>query len=222
MAELGSLLSSITHQWKQPISAISLYVQSLDLLLENDIYTKEDLVKITKNLHNQVMFMDETIDDFKNFIVPQKETSDFSIDHSIQKIYNLLKQRYHKYDVSFDIKSDPICTLHGYANEFEHVILNLMNNAIDEFSKRKANNNKISIETSYINDVSIILFKDNAGGISEELLPSKLFDEYITTKNKEFGTGIGLNLTRKIIEDNFKGQIEAYNEEDGAIFKITI
>jgi PAS domain S-box-containing protein len=222
MAELGALIGAIIHQWKQPLNLLSLYTQNLELKVDMDMYDQKTLFEFIEKVQDQLKFMTNTATDFKDFLSPSKLQSNFEIVKSINKIKKILNYRFVKADVEFELISNNNCILNGYPNEFEHVILNLMNNSIDEFIKQKKENKKITIEVSCTEEYSLIIFKDNAGGIKESLLPSKLFEEYISTKEDSDGTGIGLNLAKKIIENNFNGSIKASNSEDGAIFKIII
>jgi signal transduction histidine kinase len=119
--------------------------------------------------------------------------------------------------------NDPLCSLNVYGpqGEFSQVILNILSNARDAIKEKQIKEGIVEVELSATDDAIIISIGDNAGGIPEDVLP-KIFDPYFSTKNKTQGTGIGLYMSKTIIEKHFEGKLEAYNEEKGAVFTITL
>ena len=221
-AQLGEMITAITHQWKQPLSRIS----SITSLLEFKLSSKQEITNEILNeklsqINSSIKFLSTTIDDFKDFFNPNKleENCDISdiIDKAIMlsKDDTLTKQVEIKTDLSFD--SD----VNIYKNELLHIILNIIQNSKEAFNTSTQEIRLIKI-IGYMNDGKIqIDIIDNAGGIKEDTLPF-IFNEHYTTKEKKSGNGLGLYLSKVILEDHLQGSIEAKNTQDGAMFRIII
>ena len=222
MAEMGNMLSVILHQWKQPLSIISVVSSGMQMQMEfEDKTDNEKLKKSFEEIIEQVNFMTDTANDFKQFFSPSKQNQYFKISKEVKKIEKLLSHRIRTLNVSLVYKMDESLELYGFENDFAQVILNLINNSLDAFKNKDIKAKQITIELYKEKEEKVLLIRDNAGGIPENLLPEKIFEEYLTTKGEE-GTGIGLSICKKIIKENFKGDLSASNEEDGAVFKIVI
>lgn len=223
MAEIGNMLSTILHQWKQPLNIITLTSSSISFDLEDR--TKEvDIDKVISSfdtITEQANFMSETSNDFQSFFSPNKKNEPFSIHKAINKIEKILSHKINTLNVKIINDKGPDHRINGYDNEFAQVILNILNNALDAFKRSNIQDRKILINIYQKQDKLIIKIKDNAGGIADELLPEKIFEHFFTTKG-DGGTGIGLAISRRIIQDSFKGKLEAYNEDNGAVFKIVL
>ena len=220
LAEMGNMIDNIIHQWKQPLSVIKVTSQALefneDIKNLSDKQKKEYLQTIIENVN----FMSETADDFRNFLSSDKVKSTFLIHQCINKIYKILFFRFKKNNTNF-INNTPIdLAIDGYKSEFCQVILNILNNALDQFESKKIENQQIMIDTTIHNNYIVINIEDNAGGIEKENI-SKIFDERFSSK-KENGTGIGLTICKKIIKKSFEGDIQAENKNNGACFNIRI
>lgn len=221
MARLGNMLGAIIHQWKQPLNAIGIESQSLRMYCMEDEYEKEEFVKGLSFILSQVDFMSKTADGFRDFYKPSKEKTQFSISDQIQNVANIVGRQFHQKSISFEIKTvnDPI--VYGYESEFKQVILNILNNAYDAVVQSNVKNPCITVCIDSKNGFTDITIEDNAGGINEELLPQKLFEPFVSMKGKK-GTGIGLSLSKTIIEERMGGTLSAINGEFGAIFKIEL
>jgi PAS domain S-box-containing protein len=222
MAEMGNMLSVILHQWKQPLSVISVISSGLQMQMELDEQANNQ--KIKKNMeeiNEQVNFMTETASDFKDFFSLSKQNRNFKVLSSVKKIDKLLSHRIKTSQSSLVYKIDEDLEVYGFEKDFAQVILNLINNSLDAFKDKDIHPKLITIEGYTEKGKTVIKVKDNAGGIPEELLPDKLFQDYLTTKGDE-GTGIGLSICKKILSHNFKAELTAYNENEGAVFKIII
>lgn len=220
-AQMGQMLHNILHQWKQPLNAISMVCAVAESRNKNNnigFFLKETEIQRVKD---QIDYMNNTMNSFKNFFRQEQEEITFNLQDVIAKIDILLNHRIHKENVKLEIVLDETIQLKGEFNNFTQVILNLLNNSFDAFKTSTIDNKQITLK-SFQNETSIIItIEDNAGGIPDFLLPSKLFEGYITTKQDE-GTGLGLELAKKIIEENFQGNIQASNHKDGALFQITL
>ena len=223
MAEMGSMLGAIIHQWKQPITIINMLTD----IISQDIKTNNlDLTTLEKDIgtiKHRVLLLSSTIDDFKNFFKPDKEIKEFVVKDLIQNVLRVIEHQILKYSATIQIDENSTVTLFGFENELKHVILNIINNALEACNEKSAKtglqpNIKIYIRENEKD--SIIEIADNGGGIPPHIM-EKLFTPYTTSKGED-GTGIGLTLAKTIIEDHHKGELKAHNNEFGAVFTITI
>lgn len=221
LARMGSMISMIAHQWRQPLSELSGTLMELETATR---FKKADETHILHSLEKSdtlIEFMSNTIDDFRNFYKPDKKKENFDILEYCQKAIDLVDAslKDNNIELILDIKSNKIC--YGYPREFSQVILNLISNARDILIERKIQNPKIIFKIQIKGLKSIISVKDNAGGIFEENL-ELIFDPYFSTKDANKGTGLGLYISKLIIERNMGGELSVQNDEDGAIFKIVL
>jgi signal transduction histidine kinase len=155
-------------------------------------------------------YLSQTIDDFRNFFNSQKEASEFNLKNSLEKICALIEPQLYSKNVQI-IKNIDDISIFGFENEFMQVIINILNNSKDELEKKDLEEKYIFIDTKIVKNKVTIYIKDNAGGISDKII-DKIFDLYFTTKGKVKGTGIGLYMSKEIIEKHMKGTIGAKNE----------
>ncbi|MDZ7818583.1 MAG: CHASE4 domain-containing protein [Aliarcobacter sp.] len=220
-AEIGEMINNIAHQWKQPLNNLSLIIQNIGFSYENDVLTKEDLNKTIDKSKMIINSMSNTIDTFRNFFEPTKNKNLFRVEHSIDNTLEILSStlRFHNIEVIKEIIDD--VEIYDYENEFSQVLLNIITNARDALVSNKIEKPLIKINVSKIDNNVIVKIKDNANGINEEII-DKIFEPYFTTKGKGHGTGIGLYMSKLIIEKNMNGKLEVSNEKEGAVFKITL
>lgn len=221
LAELGNMIGAIAHQWKQPLNAIGIIAQDLPEAYEFGELNKEEVEKISSNILDQVKFMSQTIDDFRNFYKPSKEAAPFEVMRSIRGVTNLLKTQLIKHNIELNISGDDAIKAVGYESEFRQVVLNLITNVKDVVDDQSLASCKIDIEIKKADQKVLITVQDNAGGIPAKLLPTKIFEPFVSTKQDK-GTGIGLSLAKTIIEDKMHGKIYAINTNDGALFTIEL
>ncbi len=218
---LGEMISNIAHQWRQPLSELSAIIMNIKFRYIMGKLDEELLTNKTKEAERLLEYMSNTIDDFRNFFLPNKDKKEFSIKESVDKVMQIIGKTISSkhIDVIIDIKND--CVISGYKNEFEQVILNILSNAKDALLETKPENPyiKISLEKE---EKSISLYiDDNAGGIKINPI-EKIFEPYISTKEESNGTGIGLYMSKIIIEKNMGGSLYAQNYRQGARFNIKI
>jgi len=222
MAQLGEMINSMTHQWKQPLNTISIVADELaDVLIDEDI-DKERVAANAKVISDQVQFMSNTMDDFSGFTSPKDVINDFYICEAFKDALRIVEHTIKYNNVKIDITCGEKIQLHGAKNELMHVIINLISNSIDAFINRKIEKPEITI-TKDIQDNGklLIVYKDNAGGL-QNISPEEVFEPYISTKTKESGTGIGLYLARSIIKKTFNGSISVENIDNGVAFYIEL
>ncbi len=220
LADMGEMISIITHQWKQPLNALTLLIQIIPEVLDGDI-DKITTLELVQKVEKQIIYMNHTIDDFKNFLSPSRKKDYFFPKECIDEMECLLSPLLSKLkiELSVDIKDD--FSFYGFKNEFKQIILNMVKNSGDALEENLKDGRAIKIEVYKEEDIGIISVEDNAGGIKESLLPDKIFDAYTTSKGEK-GTGIGLNIVYKIVTEHFGGTIVAFNREHGAKFVVSL
>ncbi|MFW3344132.1 ATP-binding protein [Aliarcobacter butzleri] len=215
----GEMIANITHQFRQPLNNISYILINLKKRFESEKLDKIFFDKKVNQANEQVSFLSKTIDDFKEFYLQEKEKDDFLVKDSIQNALTILNSDLQKDNINLNLKFETFedIKIFGVKNELSQVILSLVSNSIDALKNR--HNPKISINVVSSSAEVIIEILDNAGGIKAKNL-KKIFEPYFSTK--EEGTGIGLYLSKIIIEESFGGKLQVQNIKDGAKFSIFI
>ena len=220
LAALGEMIGNIAHQWRHPITRLSLIMQNLKSLYDGDKLSPEMFNRYYKNSLEQIDYMSETIEDFRNFYKEDKEKSHFDPALAIGNAYKIVNASIKHEGINLSLHVEDKFLLLGFANQFSQVILNIIQNAKDALEEKNIKNPYIDITLYHKNGKNIIEIKDNAGGIDKNII-DKIFNAYVTTKQKN-GTGIGLYMSRTIIEENFGGKLYAKNWSEGAIFVIEL
>lgn len=217
-ASLGQMLANIAHQWRQPLTELSLATFSIKKAAQND--EADDITKFYDESKNIIKNMSDTIDDFTNFFTPQKEKYYFNISESIKESLGLLDNMIN--DEMITLKTDFIdIEVLGIANELTQVIINLINNAKDAFVNNGILIREINISTKQEDGYAVIRVQDNAGGIPKDNL-EKIFEPYFTTKHKSQGTGLGLFMSKMICEQGLNGFMDVESKKGITTFIIKI
>ena len=221
MSEMGEMIASIIHQWKQPLNAVMLSSTDLQFDISLGDFDEDRVGQTLQEIEEQVKHMVETMDNFRDFLKPAKKQT-YKISDSIERILKIVKGIYRSKGINIIVEDTQDIEILGYPSHIEQVIINILNNARDAILENNPDMYDINIraskndENGYIN----IYISDFAGGISEEIL-DKIFEPYFTTKPADKGTGIGLNMSKNIIEKD-GGELEVANYEqdiDGTIYK---
>jgi len=215
LASMGEMLNNIAHQWKQPLTNLSFINMDLKLALKTDELEKKYLEQIANDSSKQIKYMAKTLDNFKGFYQPNKEREKFLHSKLISKAIDIFKPSLKgtKIKLKFEIFNDS--SLYSYKNEYIQVVLNILNNAREVIIERKIDSPYIKIKI----DKNILVIEDNAGGIKKEII-NKIFDPYFTTKHEN--SGIGLYMSKVILDSHLKGQIEVTSEGIKTQFKIKL
>lgn len=219
MAEIGDIFSSIAHQWKSPLVAITALAQ--DMFYSDDKGEKEEDSYHIKNIMLQANYMADTINDFQDFIIPSKEKTVFNVEQTINNMLNIVKHnmKYNYISVSIDIKNNTNLNIYGYQNEFMQAVLNILNNAKEALLNNNEKNRNLSILLKNKYNTLVIDIIDNGPGIKNKN-KNKIFQQYFSTKSK--GHGIGLYMTRLIIQDKLNGKIYYKKPTKGSHFRIIL
>jgi two-component system sensor histidine kinase/response regulator len=219
VAAMGEMMSAITHQWKQPLNILSVLNSKIKLKVSMDKLDKEEMIQDTQTIDNTIKMMSETVSDFKNYFSNDKTKNVFCIKQKVSDIVDIIKVQLEVNNINLQIDIEEETTGYAVESEFKHVILNLISNAKDAIIQNKCENREIFLKTEKIDNTNTKLtVQDSGGGIPENII-EKIFDDYFTTKGKD-GTGIGLSMTKLIVEDEMHGTIEVCNQNDGALFTV--
>ena len=220
LAAMGEMLSNIAHQWRQPLTSLGLIIQLLPSELELNSADKEQLDKSVIDAMMIIDHMSKTIDDFSFFFKPDKERVAFSVNYSVARAIKLIKASYDYNRIEIVVNCIEEAVIEGYPNEYSQVILNILSNAMDALLSSKTVNPQVIITTKVEDGRSVVTISDNAGGIPDEII-YKIFDPLFTTKGPK-GSGIGLFMSKYIIERNMNGLLKVRNNEVGAEFFIKV
>ncbi len=227
MASMGEMLEAIAHQWRQPLSVITTSASGMKLQKEFGTLSDDLFNQSCDLIGNSAQHLSQTIDDFRGFLKQDKIKKVFNLENTFKNTFNLIKSKFKNKGIDIIENIHPV-QINGLEQELMQVFINILNNARDELEK-KDYTKVIFVNIYNKNKNTIIQIKDNAGGIPKEILPN-IFDAYFSTKHDSDGTGIGLYISKKIVEDSFNGTIEAKNEAyeyndnnyKGAIFEIIL
>ena len=221
LAAMGEMIGNIAHQWRQPLNTLGLQIQDIQDAYEFGELTEEYLEQSVRASVQVINSMSETIDDFRNFFKPNKTKSLFSLHEVIDDTLALVEAGLKHSGIVVELQLDDSCRIFGFKSEFSQVIVNIIKNAKDVMDERDIKNGKIVIHSYHEHDNMVITIADNAGGIPKEVI-GKIFDPYFTTKEEGKGTGIGLYMSKMIIDQNMKGSLTVKNEGEGALFMIVL
>lgn len=222
LAAMGEMIGAIAHQWRQPLNALGLVLQNVQLRYKMDKLDDDFMVNSMEKSDRLIQKMSSTIDDFRNFFKPNKHSEPFKINEVVRSTTDLLEAQLKNNNITLKILCEEEIIINGLQGEFSQVILNLINNAKDILNERQIPQPTITIEIKRKpNNLITITVRDNAGGIPENII-NKIYDPYFTTKEEGKGTGIGLYMSKMIVENNMSGKLWAFNDAEGANLVIEV
>mgnify|MGYP000851125610 FL=1 len=229
LASMGEMMSNIAHQWRQPLSMISTVATGIKIQKEFGTLNDEEIIQNMELINKNAQYLSETINDFRNFIKGDRKIKNYDLSTTINNFLHIVESSIKKGNLNIILNLNDTIKINGYPNELIQCLINIFNNAKDAIEEVKQAKPLIFITTISENNTIKISIKDNAGGIPENII-SKIYDPYFTTKHKSQGTGLGLHMTYKLIDEGMHGKIEAHNVEfqyenelyRGAEFVITL
>ncbi len=221
LAGLGTMLSMIAHQWRQPLTEVSGILMELETATKFKKLNDNLILDCVKDGDKLINYMSNTIDDFRNFFKPSKKKENFSVIDACKNSLSIVEPTLKDFGIKVNKNFEDDSIICGYPREFSQVILNIMLNCKDAFVDRSTKNPKINFRISMLENKVKIIIKDNAGGIESDKL-NKVFEPYFTTKSDSKGTGLGLYMSKMIIEKNMNGKLNVKNHIDGVIFEIIL
>ncbi|MHB8846591.1 MAG: sensor histidine kinase [Nitrospirota bacterium] len=240
---MGEMLGAIAHQWRQPLNILGLIIQNLGDAHSFGELNRERIEQTVQRSMSQIRHMSKTIDDFRTFFQPDKERSSFDTMKAVGDVLSLFSAQLSANNIDFQLT----CRTHrrtftrveeivpceeklvkGFRNEFEHVIMNLINNAREAIVERRERGDllehergRISFDFENSGGKILIEVSDNGGGIPEEVI-GRVFEPYFTTKDPAKGTGLGLYMSTVIVKDHMQGRLTVRNSGQGAVFTIEL
>ena len=221
LARMGVMLSMIAHQWRQPLSKVSALLMELETATKFKKVDEELIFRSVDESNKLLYYMSNTIDDFRNFFKPDKQKVDFYINDACDEVISLTSASIQNLQIDFEVDIKDKIMISGYKREFAQVLLNLITNAKDVLKDNNILNPKIILSVKKENEFVNISVQDNALGVKEENL-DLIFEPYFTTKEKSKGTGLGLYMSKMIIEKNMDGELSVRNINNGAKFTICL
>jgi len=221
LAAMGEMVGAIAHQWRQPLNALGLVLQNLQFSYQqgrlDDAVMQRAMGKSARLINN----MSTTIDDFRNFFKPDKELEYFDLCEMITAVAELVEATFDNHKIKLRVNCEKSIKIMGFKGEFSQVLLNLLNNAKDSLIAKRIDGALVIINAMRQQDKIVIELVDNGEGIAENII-NKIFDPYFTTKEEGKGTGIGLYMSKIIIETNMHGKLFTRNNANGAVFVIEL
>jgi signal transduction histidine kinase len=220
-AAMGEMINNIAHQWRQPLNNLGLIVQNLQVDYESDVMTPDTLTNDVNKMMDTIMFMSQTIDDFRSFFNSDNVKITFQIHRSLAKVMTMVEASLSKQGVQFFVEQQSeTVSIEGYFNEFNQVLLNLINNAKDVLQEQAVARPVIRVSIGEENGFAVVKVWDNGGGIPDDIV-DQIFDPYFTTKETGKGSGIGLYISQTIMKEHFGGIITVANINGGAQFTVS-
>ncbi len=221
LTSIGETIVNIAHQWRQPLNSVGANISKLEMLNEKEFHNK-DIQKIADESHKSLEYMSKTVDDFSNYFSSNKAKEMFCVNDVLNEAINILKTQLNSLNIKMELSSkrDKL-HIFGHRNELMQVLIILINNAKDAIllkNEKDKFEGLINIDLNTNDKEIIISVKDNGTGIKEDII-DKIFEPYFTTKFKSNGTGIGLYMSKMIIEKDMGGVIEVLSSDTGAIFR---
>lgn len=221
LSAMGEMISNIAHQWRQPLNNIGLIVQSLQLAFKANDLTVEELDADIADAMNVLQQISATIDDFRNFFRHEREPSTFCVNEVVVRSLSMAGSSLKSCGIGIAMEEQPDVTAQGYPNEYAQAFLNIIMNARDALLDRHVHEPLITIRISEEKGRSVVIIRDNGGGISGDVLP-KIFDPYFSTKLQGKGSGVGLYMAKMIIEKHMYGRLTVHSAEDWSEFRVEV
>jgi len=219
-AAMGEMISMIAHQWRQPLSVINTSIASLKIKKELGIFDENSTDVSLKRIEKIVLYLSDTINDFRDYFKPNKNKTVINLAEIFAKAFDILKTEFESENITYTQSIDTDITITAYKNDFIQVILNLLKNSLDAFRENDATQKFLNVSAAFKNEKLIVDITDNAGGIKEAVL-KKIFEPYYSTKSKN-GTGLGLYISQKIIEEHLHGTIEILSKDNQTFVTISL
>jgi PAS domain S-box-containing protein len=221
-AAMGEMVGMIAHQWRQPLSVISMGANNLLLDIEmgdiNSEVFKEEAISIVE----QVSHLSQTIDDFRNYFRPDREKENVHVEEVLEEALHIIGKSFEGNGIELTLSLGKSAAVEIFRRELLQVLINVINNAKEAMMEHSKEEKRLSISTEEISDAVIIRICDNGGGIDDKII-HRIFEPYFSTKDKQTGTGLGLFMSKTIMEKHLNGRIEAIkNGADGTCFVLSI
>ena len=220
LAQMGEMISMIAHQWRQPLSEISGIFMEMKTAAKFGKVDREYIDRESDDGDRLIHYMSKTIDDFRDFFKPAKTKENFLVEKACEEAIILSDATLKSNHIDLTLHVEESVAISGYPSEYAQVVLNLILNAKDVLVERGVPHPAILMCVDVRDGMSVVVVKDNAGGV-DETIKERVFEPYFSTK-KGTGTGLGLYMSKMIIEENMGGELSVHNDEEGAVFTIKV
>jgi nitrogen-specific signal transduction histidine kinase len=217
LAQMGEMLSMIAHQWRQPLSAISATSGTISLKARMNRLDKDVAMELANSITEYAQHLSSTIDDFRNFFKDDKKKQSITLEEIVIGALNIVESSISSSNIKIVLDINSHAEVATYRNEVMQVVLNIIKNAEEILVEKNIQNPKIDIKVKGFT----LIISDNAGGIPEDII-DKIFDPYFSTKTKKDGTGLGLYMSKTIIEEHCGGKLSVCNSKEGAVFTVDL
>jgi PAS domain S-box-containing protein len=225
LAAMGEMISAIAHQWRQPLGTAGIGLSIIyDIYKANenaitDEDDKHDMEEAVSNVENAISYLSDTIDDFRNFYTPNNTREVFVLADVINSSFKFFEGQLLSRGIEYSVSCPRGIKLEGVSSQFRQVLLSLINNSMNAFEHHQHPAHMITVQADSDAENVVIQVRDTGGGIDENII-NKIFEPYFTTKGPTSGTGLGLYIAKLIVENTFKGEISAHNNNEGAVIEI--
>ncbi|TRO78916.1 PAS domain S-box protein [Trichloromonas acetexigens] len=218
-AAMGEMIGNIAHQWRQPLNALAMLITNLQFAWRDGDLSDDYLEESAATAHRLIQKMSTTINDFRDFFSPDKVLTTFSALSQIRQAIALVESGFKANNIALAVEDEEDCLVKGFPNEYSQVLLNLLGNAKDAILQRRPDSGQVVVSLAVEQGQGVARVRDNGGGVPEKII-DKIFDPYFSTKS--MGTGIGLYMSKTIIERNMHGIISVRNIEGGCEFSVAL
>jgi signal transduction histidine kinase len=221
MASMGEMIGNIAHQWRQPLNALSALNVGLAMKYSTGKLTSNDVTIFKEKSNYLIQRMSDTINDFRNFFYPNKSVESFRVNEAIEDAINFIKSAYGVNNIKIINYTSCKLQINNHRNELIQVLLNIFNNSKDAIKEFNSKNGVVLIDVIILEESLKITIQDNGGGIDQGII-DRVFEPYFTTKFKDDGTGIGLYMSKMIVEESMGGRLKLENRENGVLTTIIL
>ena len=230
LAAMGEMIGAIAHQWRQPLATLGATIQSIRIASELGFLDDAFMEKVEADAQKQLYYMSDTIEDFRNFFTLEKVVETFDVREKIADVMLLVSSQFANSGIALEMTDgapERALEIRGYQNEFKQALLNLISNAFDAVREREcrgmepASAGLVTVDVSCDGDRVVVAVRDNGCGIPPQYA-ERVFDPYFTSKPAEVGTGLGLYMTKLIVEESMGGRISFSSGAQGTVFSMEI
>lgn len=221
LVAMGEMMANIAHQWRQPLNNLGLILTNLEDAYQDDEMDRDFLRASLNKARRLIGTLSQTIEDFRDFVKPSNRKEVFYVYDAVASVIDLMDENFRINNITVEFEQIEMVRAYGYANQYAQAIFNIINNSFDALKESPRLDRKIILRIYEQDKKAILEIEDNAGGI-DKAIAGKIFDMYFTTKEKGSGTGLGLYITKTIIEHNMGGTIRAENTGDGLLMKVDV
>jgi C4-dicarboxylate-specific signal transduction histidine kinase len=221
LATMGEMIGNIAHQWRQPLNILALVFQDIYIKYQLNALDAEQMEKNYEKVNNLLQYMSQTIDDFRTFFKTEDGDAEFRISTAINAVFDLVGTRFSSSYTECDINILDDSVVMGTENGFKQVVINLLNNAQEAILSENPEKGIIGIKVEKVDKMIVVTVSDNGGGVPKKIM-NQIFEPYFTTKHQAQGTGLGLYMSKQIIEHHMVGKLGVNNSSEGAVFTISL